>query len=167
LSDDETQLSLSFAEQRQPDFEVATLAKIFKMNIAIAADYYNIDTASPCSVLSGTSCNADWCGRLTLCCNLAGYRGAITEEPDVAANLDQEDFSIPYTRLRAVAKMQLKRRRDTLAAFHERGETPDLTTGSPCAFCLHNMGKVPWRDTRQNTHPLPLLPQASATRISV
>lgn len=143
-SEQDSEFSLSLSEQRSADYEIATLANIFKMAVAVGAGYYNIDPASPCSVLSGTSCNVDWRGRLTLCCNLAGYRGASAEEPDVIADLTQEDFQIAYRRLRDLAEAQLVRRRNALAAFSEAGAEPDLATGSPCAFCLHSLGKIPW-----------------------
>lgn len=167
-AEDDTQLSLNLAEQRQADYEIAALAKILKINVGVAAGYYNIDPASPCSVLSGTSCNVDWRGRLTLCCNLAGYRGATEEEPDVAADLTQEDFATAYARLRDIADAQLERRRDALAAFKAAGQAPDLGTGSPCAFCLQSMGKIPWRsNTHQSTRrPLPLLSQVPNTHLS-
>src|SRR5678815_1498737 len=103
-------------EQRHAEQEVMGLAKILKMPIGIAAGYYDIHSAIPCSPLKTTSCNVDWRGRLTLCCNLAGYRNA-DSEPDVLADLNRESFAAGYVRLKALAQAQLERRRLALAAI--------------------------------------------------
>src|SRR5437764_308381 len=94
-----------------------------------------------------TRCNVDWRGRLTLCCNMAGFRNA-DGEPDVVADLTREDFGVAYVRLQAVARAQVERRRAALAAYAEQGSEPDLYTGSPCLFCLQSFGKIPWRSAR-------------------
>jgi MoaA/NifB/PqqE/SkfB family radical SAM enzyme len=140
---DESALSLD--EQRMAEEEVAILARIFKMNIGIDVGYYNIDEEhAPCSPLAGTSMNVDYRGRLTLCCNLSGFRGA-TEETDVVADLNVESFASAFAKLKELASAQLKKRNDTLAMLRAQGVTPDLFTGSPCLFCLQSFGKVPWR----------------------
>jgi sulfatase maturation enzyme AslB (radical SAM superfamily) len=140
---DESALSLD--EQRMVEEEVAILARIFKMNIGVDVGYYNIDEErAPCSPLAGTSMNVDYRGRLSLCCNLSGFRGAV-EETDVVADLNVESFAVALAKLKEVASAQLKRRRDTLAALRAQGVTPDLFTGSPCLFCLQSFGKTPWR----------------------
>jgi hypothetical protein len=59
--------------------------------------------------------------------------------------LTQEDFSTAYVRLRLLAEAQVERRRRALAAFTEKGQEPDLKTGSPCLFCLHSFNKIPWQ----------------------
>jgi hypothetical protein len=99
--------------------------------------------------LKTTSCNVDWRGRLTLCCNLAGYRNA-DSEPDVLADLNRESFAVGYARLKALAQLQLERRQQALSEIAARGETPDLYTGSPCLFCLQSFGKIPWRSAQPN-----------------
>jgi MoaA/NifB/PqqE/SkfB family radical SAM enzyme len=145
----EAESALTLEEQRHAEQEVMGLAKILKMPIGIAAGYYDIHSEVPCSPLKGTSCNVDWRGRLTLCCNLAGYRNA-NGEPDVLADLTKESFSAGYTRLKELAAAQLERRRQALAAVAARGEQPDLYTGSPCLFCLQSFGKIPWRHAQFN-----------------
>lgn len=145
----ENESALSLEEQRHAEQEVMVLAKILKMQIGIAAGYYNINPEVPCSPLKATSCNVDWRGRLTLCCNLAGYRNA-DSEPDVLADLNRESFADGYNRLKALAQNQLERRRQALAEIAARGETPDLYTGSPCLFCLQSFGKIPWRSAQVN-----------------
>jgi MoaA/NifB/PqqE/SkfB family radical SAM enzyme len=140
---DESALSLD--EQRMVEEEVAILARIFKMNIGVDVGYYNIDEDhAPCSPLAGTSMNVDYRGRLSLCCNLSGFRGA-TEETDVVADLNVESFASAFAKLKDVAATQLQKRKDVLLALRSQGVTPDLFTGSPCLFCLQSFGKTPWR----------------------
>jgi hypothetical protein len=87
--------------------------------------------------------NIDFRGRLSLCCNLSGFRGA-TEEPDVIADLNVESFATAYARFVQLASAQLEKRKAALAALRSQSLTPDLYTGSPCLFCLQSFGKIPW-----------------------
>jgi sulfatase maturation enzyme AslB (radical SAM superfamily) len=136
--------ALSREEQRVAEEEIALLARIFKMEIGIDVGYYNIDEQRPpCAPLAGMSMNIDYRGRLSLCCNLSGFRGA-AEESDVVADLNTESFASAQVKFLALATAQLQKRQRALAALRERGETPDLFTGSPCLFCLQSFGKVPW-----------------------
>jgi MoaA/NifB/PqqE/SkfB family radical SAM enzyme len=141
-ADDE--LSLSAEERTEAEQEVAVLARVLKMRVSLEVGYYNIDPEPPCSALAGTSCNIDYRGRLSLCCNLSGYRGA-AGEPDVVADLNEEGFAAALARLRGVASAQNERRREALAAAVASGASPDLNLGSPCLFCLQSFGKIPWR----------------------
>ena len=138
--------ALSLEERRHAEQEIANLSRIFKMKIGIDVGYYNVDPSPPCSPLAGVSANIDYRGRLSLCCNLSGFRGAI-EERDVVADLNVEDFSSAFARFSLMAAAQIEARRNHLAALVERGITPDLYTASPCLFCLETLGKVPWRQT--------------------
>lgn len=132
--------ALSLEEQRAAEQEIAILARIFKMNIGIDVGYYNIDdTRPPCAPLAGVSMNLDYRGRLSLCCNLSGFRGA-TDESDVVADLNVESFASAYEKFKTLAAMQLQKRKDALAGLR----APDLYTGSPCMFCLQTFGKIPW-----------------------
>jgi len=145
-SDTANDLALNRAEQRAVEEEVALLARIFKMKIGIDVGYYNLDVQrAPCSPLAGTSMNVDYRGRLSLCCNLSGFRGA-TEEPDVVADLNVESFAAALAKLRALATAQLQKRREALVTLHSKGATPDLYLGSPCLFCLQSYGKIPWHN---------------------
>jgi hypothetical protein len=97
--------------------EIAILARIFKMNIGVDVGYYNIDeTRPPCAPLAGVSMNIDYRGRLSLCCNLSGFRGA-AEEADVVADLNVESFASAYAKFTALATAQLQKRKDALAAL--------------------------------------------------
>src|ERR1044071_7840149 len=126
--------ALSFEEQRIAEQEIAILSRIFKMDIGIDVGYYNIDESRPpCAPLAGTSMNIDYRGRLSLCCNLSGFRGA-AEEHDVVADLNVESFASAYAKFTALVAAQLQRRKEALAALHAQSATPDLYTGSPCMF---------------------------------
>lgn len=136
--------ALGLDERAEAERELATLNHIFKMRVSIDVGYYNTDEAAPCSALAGVSCNVDYRGHLSLCCNLSGYRGA-AGEGDVTADLRVESFGAAYARLRRVAEAQTERRAVALRALAESGEAADLYTGSPCLFCLKSFEKVPWR----------------------
>jgi hypothetical protein len=89
--------------------------------------------------------NVDYRGRLSLCCNLSGFRGA-AQETDVVADLNVEPFSTALAKLRALAAAQLEERRSALVTLRAKGVTPDLYIGSPCLFCLQSYGKIPWHN---------------------
>jgi MoaA/NifB/PqqE/SkfB family radical SAM enzyme len=135
--------ALSLQERTAAEQEVATLARILKIGVTLNVGYYDTDPAAPCSALAGASWSVDYRGRLTLCCNLSGYRGA-AGEPDVIADLNVEPFAAACARLREVAAAQVARRAEALAASAEEGRAPDLRVGSPCLFCLRSFAKAPW-----------------------
>lgn len=148
---------LSDADRTAAEQEIAALARIFKMRISIDVGYFNIDPAAPCSALASRSCNVNYEGRLSLCCNLSGYRGG-SGASDVVADLNVEPFAVAFEKLRRVAGEQLMRRRDALAEHAARGATPDLNLGSPCLFCLQTFDKVPWHSRAANvSRALPIL----------
>ncbi|HKG62004.1 MAG TPA: radical SAM protein [Pyrinomonadaceae bacterium] len=137
--------ALSLDEQRAAEQEIAILARIFKMKIGIDVGYYNIDESRPpCAPLAGVSMNIDYRGRLSLCCNLSGFRGA-DQEGDVVADLNVESFASAYEKFKVLAAAQLQKRKEALATLHAQASTPDIYTGSPCMFCLQSFRKIPWR----------------------
>ena len=137
--------SLTLEEQRVVQQEIAILARIFKMQVFLDVGYYNIDEERPpCSPLAGANMNIDYRGRLSLCCNLSGFRGA-GSQTDVIADLNVESFASAYEKFLESARAQLRRRKETLAELRAQSLTPDLYTGSPCLFCLQSFGKIPWR----------------------
>ena len=143
----ERESSLTLAERRNVEQEIAILARILKMPVRIDVGYYNIDEESaPCSPLAGTSMNVDYRGRLTLCCNLSGFRAAELSDSDVVADLKTDSFASAFSRLKNLANAQLERRKETLRHMRMNGIQPDLNTGSPCQFCLQSFGKTPWSD---------------------
>lgn len=145
--------ALSLDEQRVAEQEIAILARIFKMDIGIDVGYYNIDdTRPPCAPLAGMSMNIDYRGRLSLCCNLSGFRGA-AEEHDVVADLNVESFASAYAKFQTLVELQLQRRKDALATLRAQARTPDVYTGSPCMFCLQSFNKIPWHKLQAGASP--------------
>ena len=140
-ADDE--LALRPDERVEAAQEIAVLARILRMRVSLEVGYHNEDPAPPCSALAGVSCNVDYRGRLSLCCNLSGFRGA-KGEADVVADLNTEGFARGFARLREVAEAQTARRREALAEAAGAGVKPDIYLGSPCLFCLRSFGKIPW-----------------------
>lgn len=140
----EDELALSLEDRIAAEQEIAILASILKMRVTLEVGYSNLDPLPPCSALAGVSCNVDYRGRLSLCCNLSGYRGAIGEA-DVVADLKEEGFASAFVRLQEVASAQLARRREALAEATRAGVEPDIYLGSPCLFCLRSFGKLPWQ----------------------
>lgn len=91
--------------------------------------------------------NIDFRGRLSLCCNLSGFRGA-AQEGDVVADLNVESFATAYQKFTALVAAQLQKRKEALAVLRAESSTPDMYTGSPCLFCLQTFGKIPWHINR-------------------
>lgn len=135
---------LNLEERRQAEREIANLSRIFKMKIGIDVGYYNVNPGPPCSALAGVSCNVDYRGRLSLCCNLSGYRGGVGEE-DIAADLHKQNFADAYASLSKIAAEKLAARARRLEELAAHNLPVDLYTASPCLFCLDTSGKLPWR----------------------
>jgi len=119
------------------------LARILKLRIGIDVGYYNTDLVSPCSALNGVSGNVNYRGHLSLCCNLSGFRGGNGAD-DIIGDLNREPFAAALKRLQRLAATQSETRIRELTTLAARGQKPDLTTGSPCLFCLSTLGKTPW-----------------------
>lgn len=149
------ELGLTVQDRMLAEQEVALLARIFKMRISLEVGYYNIDPAPPCSALAGRSCNVDYRGQLTLCCNLSGFRGA-AGDAEVVADLNVEDFASALARLTALATTQLNGRSKVLGDYAARSEAPPLDVGSPCLHCLQSFRKIPWQNPNLNTSTVSL-----------
>lgn len=153
-------LALNLEERRRAEEEIALLARIFRMKLGIDVGYYNVDLGVPCSPLAGTSYNVDYKGRLTLCCNLSGFRDG-ADESDVVADLTSESFADALQKFNDLKNAQLERRRLVLSELQQRGTIPDLDAGSPCLLCLNSFHKLPWRNASQASagvrHSLPVL----------
>lgn len=132
------ELALTIDERAAAEREIAQLARIFVMPIGIDVGYYTTSRDAPCSPLAGVSGNVDYRGRLSLCCNLSGFRGA-RGQADIAGDLTRETFSTAHERLRHLASAQAAARVRALDALEAVGTRPDLTTGSPCLFCLRTL----------------------------
>jgi MoaA/NifB/PqqE/SkfB family radical SAM enzyme len=152
----EDESALTYAEREFADQEIANLSRIFKMTIGIDVGYHNVDVSPPCSALAGVSSNIDYLGRLSLCCNLSGFRGAAGES-DIVADLRTEDFASAYARLKKIAEDQLDYRRRRLQEVTDLDQV-DPYVGSPCLMCLDTFGKLPWRRSSAEDVGLRTLP---------
>lgn len=153
--------ALDLEERRHAEQEIANLSRIFKMKIAIDVGYHNLDPNPPCSALADVSCNVDYRGRLSLCCNLSGYRGAIGEK-DVAADLHRQDFAAAHAALSTIAAEKLAAREKRLAELADNNVAVDLYSASPCLFCLDTTGKLPWRRSAEEVSVARALPVLTA-----
>jgi sulfatase maturation enzyme AslB (radical SAM superfamily) len=142
--DVETDSAMSLEERAHAEQEIALLRQILKMPVALDVGYVNTDPAPPCAPLQGASFSVDYQGRLSLCCNMSGFRGA-SEQSDVVADLNEESFATAHQRVTRLASEQVARRAAALAEMASRGSDVDLHTASPCLFCLQTFGKIPWR----------------------
>jgi sulfatase maturation enzyme AslB (radical SAM superfamily) len=137
----ESESAMNLEERAYAEQEIALLRGILKMPVALDVGYWNVDPAPPCAPLQGASFSVDYQGRLSLCCNMSGFRGA-AQESDVVADLNEESFTTAWSRVQQLASAQVARR---AAALARPGADTDLYTASPCLFCLHSFGKIPWR----------------------
>jgi MoaA/NifB/PqqE/SkfB family radical SAM enzyme len=149
--------ALTLEERAEAEREIALLARVFKMPIRIDVGYYNTDLAAPCSALSGVSANINYRGQLSLCCNLSGFRGGKGDD-DIIADLNQETFIGALPHFQQVAMAQSENRVRALTTLASAGLKADLTTGSPCLFCLNTLGKTPWSSLASSSErTLPVL----------
>jgi MoaA/NifB/PqqE/SkfB family radical SAM enzyme len=137
----ESESAMSLEERAHAEQEIALLRGILKMPVALDVGYVNTDPAPPCAPLQGSSFSVDYQGRLSLCCNMSGFRGA-AQESDVVADLSEESFTTAWLRVQRLASGQVARRAAALAA---PGADDDLYRASPCLFCLQSFGKIPWQ----------------------
>ena len=144
--------ALTLEERADAEREIALLVRIFKMRVGIDVGYYNTQLVAPCSALSGVSANINYRGQLSLCCNLSGFRGGKSDE-DIIADLNNENFSTALPRLQHIAAAQSEDRINALTALAAAGAKADLTTGSPCLFCLNTLGKTPWNSLSPTSSP--------------
>lgn len=163
-SEHENELALSLDERTEAECEIGSLNHILKIPVGITIGSHDTNPGAPCPALAGTNCNVDYRGRLTLCCNLSGYRGT-AEESDVAADLTQENFTVAFARLQQIAAAQNLRRQNALVQQMQMNGKVDLYTGSPCLFCLQSFGKIPWQNEAEKKRSLPVL-QSTALAVS-
>lgn len=156
------ELALTADDRTMAEQEIALLGRILKIPIRLDVGYYNIDPAAPCSPLAGRSGNIDYRGRLSLCCNLSGFRGEL-EQPDVVANLNEEAFAPAFARLQQLAELQNQRRANALDECVQLNAKPPLEIGSPCLYCLGTFHKVPWQpSTDRDARSLPVMQTSAA-----
>src|SRR5207244_9519762 len=123
----EDQLSLSYADRRVAEAEAQRLAGVLDIKVSFSASAGN-NAPVCCEPLAGQTVSVDCRGRLSLCCQLADYRGAATED-DIVADLNSTGFGQAYANFLALAVKQRNRRSRALL----RG---DASATYPCDFCL-------------------------------
>ncbi len=133
------QLSLSADKRQAAENEARALAAIFKISIAFSASESNRELSPPCEALSTQAVSIDARGRLSLCCQLSGYRGGDSDS-DIIADLNEIDFASAYEKFLTRAEAQQQRRIEAL-----RDGLPEAQY--PCHFCIATMAKTPWRHT--------------------
>lgn len=130
-------LSLSYHERQAAETEALRLDSLLGIQVSFAASAGNKVPGACCEPLAGQTVSIDCHGRVSLCCQLAGYRGA-TGQTDIAANLHTADFASAYAAFLARGIAQTKRRDRALASGVALAE-------HPCDFCLRAMEKTDWR----------------------
>jgi MoaA/NifB/PqqE/SkfB family radical SAM enzyme len=137
----EQQLSLTNEERRAAEAEAKKLNSSLPIRVAFSASASNNTPGACCEPFAGRTASIDCYGRLSLCCQLADYRGA-AKESDIVADLNKTDFSSAFMQFLARAAVQRNRRDQALASGVGQAEYP-------CHFCISSMGKTDWRTTDQ------------------
>jgi len=133
----EEQLSLSYGDRRIAEAEAQRLAGVLDISVSFSASASN-NAPICCEPLAGKTISVDCRGRISLCCQLADYRGAATEN-DIVGDLNVTGFGQAYANFLALAVKQRTRRSHALS----RG---DVSATYPCDFCLTTLDKTAWRD---------------------
>jgi MoaA/NifB/PqqE/SkfB family radical SAM enzyme len=129
-------LSLSCQERRAVEAEVQRLDSLLEIGVSFAASAGNNVPGPCCEPLAGQAVSIDSHGRLSLCCQLAGYRGA-ANETDLVADLHMTDFATAYAGFLARGVAQTRRRDMALASGVALAE-------HPCDFCISVTEKTDW-----------------------
>ncbi|GEM_PF-230730 len=132
---------MSIEQQQEFLREVSQLREILRLEIQIAADFYDTRALPRCGPLLGRSLNIDYRGRLVLCTTLVGYRGQKGER-DVIANLTDTALTAGLPRLSEIAKQQNASRTRAFAELGNDAHLPPLRLGSPCLNCLCAFDKI-------------------------
>ena len=133
---------LSIEQQQEILREISQLRTVLRLEIQVAADFYDTRPVPRCGPLLGRSLNIDYRGRLVLCTTLVGFRGQQGER-DVIANLTGTSLLEALPRLSEIAN---ERNLDRTRAFAQLGADagrPSLSLGSPCLDCLFSFDKIP------------------------
>jgi MoaA/NifB/PqqE/SkfB family radical SAM enzyme len=135
------QLALTNEKRRAVEAEAARLSCSLPIRVSFSASASNNTSGACCEPFAGRTASIDCHGRLSLCCQLADYRGA-ANETDTVADLNKTDFSSAFMKFLARVAVQRNRRDKALASGVALAEYP-------CDFCISTMGKTDWRKTNQ------------------
>lgn len=133
----DTELSLSDTERRAVEKQAQKLDSTLDITISFAASASNDHPGACCETFAGYTASIDCHGRLSLCCQLADYRGAANQS-DIVADLHTTGFAAAYTKFLARAAAERSRRDKALAAGVALARYP-------CHFCASRMQKANWR----------------------
>jgi MoaA/NifB/PqqE/SkfB family radical SAM enzyme len=129
-------LSLANEKRRMAEAEARKLREDLGIAVSFSASE-TTDTCVSCEPLAGQMVSIDCRGFVSLCCQLADYRGSTTNN-EIVADLNTSTFGRAYASFLSVALLQRMRRRNALVA----GEA---LAKNPCDFCINTMGKTEWR----------------------
>jgi MoaA/NifB/PqqE/SkfB family radical SAM enzyme len=132
------QLSLSGEKRRAAEAEAQKLNSTAGIAVSFSASASNNVPGACCEAFAGQTVSIDCHGRLSLCCQLADYRGA-TSQKDIVADLNTIDFANAYAKFLGLALAQRNRRDKALAMGIALAE-------HPCDFCIGTMEKTAWRN---------------------
>jgi len=138
------QLSLNDEERQAAEGEVRRLDALLDIVVSFSASASN-DASVCCEPLAGQTVSVDSHGRVSLCCQLADYRGSTTRK-DIAADLNAVSFGRAYASFLSLAIAERTRRNKALLS----GEP---SAKYPCDFCLAGMGKTEWRRQSDAMYP--------------
>lgn len=132
---------MSIEQQQEILREVSQLREILRLEIQVAADFYDTRPVPRCGPLLGRSLNIDYRGRLVLCTTLVGYRGQQGER-DVIADLKETSLLKALPRRSDIARQQNLARTLAFSQLGTDAERPPLGLGSPCLHCLCTFDKI-------------------------
>jgi MoaA/NifB/PqqE/SkfB family radical SAM enzyme len=130
------QLSLNHKERQAAETEARRLNDLFGVSVSFSASASS-DAAVCCEPLAGSTVSVDSRGRVSLCCQLSGYRGS-AEQKDIVADLNTVSFGKAYADFLALALSQRMSRSRGLLLKEESAKYP-------CDFCVAGMKKTEWR----------------------
>jgi|ERR1041385_703348 MoaA/NifB/PqqE/SkfB family radical SAM enzyme len=130
------QLSLNHEERQAAETEAKRLRELLGISVSFSASASN-DAAVCCEPLAGRTVSVDSRGRVSLCCQLTGYRHS-AEEQDIIADLNTVSFGRAYAGFLSLALVQRMRRSRGLLLQKESAQYP-------CDFCVAGMKKTEWR----------------------
>lgn len=84
--------------RRHLESDIADLQSVFQLSILLAGDHYDPYPLAQCSQLGLRELHVDVHGRLRMCCELSGYRGAV-DDSDVIADLRKTPLAAAVRRL--------------------------------------------------------------------
>jgi MoaA/NifB/PqqE/SkfB family radical SAM enzyme len=140
----ERQLALNGTHRRLAEAVARALDLSLKISVSFSAGSSSRAPGACCEPFAGRTVSIDCHGRLSLCCQLAGYRGS-AKNTDIVADLRNTTFIEAYARFLDVAS-ERRACRDRALAMNE------ALAEFPCHFCVETMGKFRTVYTKEQIH---------------